>query len=630
MCGIAGLIDFKKLTSVSVLTEMTDALLHRGPNDSGYELHETENAQVGLGHRRLSILDLSSHGHQPMSYENVEIIFNGEVYNFKDIKAELQAEGYSFFSGSDTEVVLKAYHAWGIDCIAKFNGMFAIAVMDKTLNKLFLVRDRAGVKPLYWYHDNNGLFLFASELKSFHCNPRFKKQLNREGLALFLKYSYIPQPHTIYQSCYKLRAGHVLSIDLHDETFEEKSYWSVFDFYRLPKFDISEQEAIDSTEQLLISACNLRMIADVPVGVFLSGGYDSSVVAALVQSSRNEPIKTFTIGFNESAYNEANYAKQVSNHLGTDHIEYYCTPQDAREIIPMIPDVWDEPFADPSAIPTLLVSKLARKNVAVSLSADGGDEVFGGYSKYTGIQKKMSFFSSIPAILRPFTKHMLGNHFSHYVADRLGMFDSKDRFKRFEEMVDADPVGMLSIGSSIFSDMEINQLINHDVTMSDTQFNVRLGSDYLDELLAVDYATYQQDNILTKVDRATMAVSLEGREPLLDYRIVEHVSRIPNHFKIFNGEKKYLLKKIAHKYLPEHLMDRPKMGFGVPIFSWFKEDLRELLDYYLDENRLHKAGIFDPKPLMVLKRQYLEGRRVNIRKLWGILVFEMWRERWMM
>lgn len=629
MCGIAGLIDFKKLTSVAVLTEMTDALLHRGPNDSGYGLHEIENAQVGLGHRRLSILDLSVHGHQPMSYESIELVFNGEVYNFKEIKTELEGKGYLFSSGSDTEVVLKAYHAWGIDCIEKFNGMFAIAIMDKALGKLFLVRDRAGVKPLYWYHDNNGLFLFASELKSFHRNPRFKKELNKEGLALFLKYAYIPQPHTIYQNCHKLKAGHFLSLDLRKGTFEELAYWSVFDCYRLPKLDISEQEAIDSTEQLLTSACNLRMIADVPVGVFLSGGYDSSVVAALVQSSRKEPIKTFTIGFNESAYNEAHYARQVSNHLGTDHTEYYCTPQDAREIIPLIPEIWDEPFADPSAIPTLLVSKLARKDVTVSLSADGGDEVFGGYSKYTGIQKKMSFFSSIPSILQPVAKRILGNGASHYVANRLGMFDAKDRLKRFEEMIDADPISMLSIGSSIFSDSEIKQLINHDVTMSETQFNVRLGDDYLDELLSIDYATYQQDNILAKVDRATMAVGLEGREPLLDYRIVEHVSRIPNHFKIHNGEKKYLLKKIAHKYLPEQLMDRPKMGFGVPIFSWFKEDLRGLLDYYLDENRLLKAGIFDPQPLMVLKRHYLEGRRVNIRKLWGILVFEMWRERWM-
>jgi len=307
MCGIAGFVDFNKKSNLEILKNMTDVLHHRGPDDSGYKFDTLENAEIGLGHRRLSILDLTSHGHQPMGFEDIDIVYNGEVYNFAEIKVELAALGYSFESHSDTEVILKAYHKWGLEAVHKFNGMFAIALHDKRVSKLYLIRDRSGVKPLYYYYDDNQLF-FASELKSMHAHPSFKKEIDINSVALFLQLQYIPEPHSIFKSTYKLRAGHVLEIDLKSKKIEEKKYWDVIDFYNKPKLDISEDEAIKETETLLRSAFDYRMVSDVPVGIFLSGGYDSSVVTSIIQSQRSEKLKTFTIGFRENGFDEAPYA----------------------------------------------------------------------------------------------------------------------------------------------------------------------------------------------------------------------------------------------------------------------------------------------------------------------------------
>jgi len=393
MCGIAGLVDRNHSSSDEILKAITNSLYHRGPDDCGYLFKKFDNVQVGLGHRRLSVLDLSNHGHQPMVFAHLTMIYNGEVYNFKEIRTELECHGYNFESNSDTEVVLKAYHKWGMDSVNRFNGMFAMAILDSRRRILTLIRDRAGIKPLYWY-EKDGLFMFGSELKSFHQHPGFHKKLSLEGLTLYLQYGYVPQPNTIFESTYKLQGGHSLEIDLNSSEIKISKYWDVIDCYNRPKLNLTEREALEETERLLKSACEYRMVSDVPVGVFLSGGYDSSAVTALLQSERTEKLKTFSIGFYEDQFNEAHHAKKVAEHLGTDHTEYYCTQKDALNIIPKLPEIWDEPFADNSVIPTTLVSELAKEQVTVSLSADGGDELFGGYDKYIQAERCASWHLS--------------------------------------------------------------------------------------------------------------------------------------------------------------------------------------------------------------------------------------------
>lgn len=639
MCGIAGLVDFGRKTNLDTLKKMTDVLFHRGPDDGGYFFEGFEQSQVGLGHRRLSILDLSNHGHQPMAFGHLTMVYNGEVYNFKEIRVELEKQGYSFESQSDTEVILKAYHKWGIEAVHRFNGMFAIAIFDSQKQTLTLIRDRAGVKPLYWYQ-KDGLFLFASELKSFHEHPAFVKELNHDGLALFLQYGYIPQPHTIFNHTHKLQAGHSLELNIRPEgsapgvnnsTLNITKYWDVIDCYNQPKLDISEQEAMDETERLLKSACEYRMVSDVPVGMFLSGGYDSSAVTALLQSERTEKLKTFSIGFHEEKFNEAHLAKKVAEHLGTDHTEYYCTQKDALEILPKLPEIWDEPFADISVIPTTLVSKLAREKVTVSLSADGGDEVFGGYDKYVLAAYYYKLFNKLPVrklfakslILIPPEKtgfDFLIRNFSGKYQRGLSIMTSDSQSEAMQNM------------QKVFSDNELPGLVKFKMGKIQTCFDdvALLNGDLsdLDKMMAIDFKTYQLDDILTKVDRATMSVSLEGREPLLDHRLIEFVARLDSSLKIHCGNKKYLLKQITHKYLPKELMDRPKMGFGVPIVEWFSDELKHYLDYYFDPSLLEKQGLFNVDLLIKMKEQYLGGRKHYMRKLWTILVFQMWYERW--
>lgn len=628
MCGIAGLVDFSQKSNLDTLTSMTDVLFHRGPDDGGYLFENHENTQLGLGHRRLSILDLTNHGHQPMHFSHLSMIYNGEIYNFKEIRSELKKLGYIFESRSDTEVILKSYHQWGVEAIQRFNGMFSIAIFDRQKQTLTLIRDRAGVKPIFWYQ-KDGLFMFSSELKSFHQHPRFKKELSHEGLALFLQYGYIPQPSTIFKYTHKLKAGHYLVLNIKNEEINIKKYWDVIDCYNQPKLQISEKEALKETEYLLKSACEYRMVSDVPVGIFLSGGYDSSVVTALLQHERTEKLKTFSIGFHEERFNEAHHAKKVANYLGTDHTEYYCTQKDALEILPRLPEIWDEPFGDSSAIPTILVSQLARKQVTVSLSADGGDEVFGGYNKYTSIKNKLDIFSKIPTALLPLVKIILNSSITYYSASKTGMFDAAARLKRFSFMLDKNEKELLKINSQVFTQQDLDIILVKPCKSIETDFDSEINKNWLDNLLAIDFKTYQLDDILTKVDRATMSVSLEGREPLLDYRIVEFVSRLDPNLKIKNGDKKYLLKQITHKYLPKEIMDRPKMGFGVPIFDWFQDELKEYLLHYLDEKRINEAGIFNTKEIISLRDKYLNSQKTNITQLWFLLIFEMWKEKWM-
>lgn len=630
MCGIAGLIDFKGLSQLNQLEKMTDILFHRGPDDGGYFFERYENIQVGLGHRRLSILDLSTHGHQPMNFSHLTMVYNGEVYNFKEIRAELEQFGYSFESHSDTEVILKAYHKWGSDAVHRFNGMFAIAIFDSNEQKLILIRDRAGVKPLYFYQKDN-LFMFASELKSFHQHTDFIKEIDFDGLSLFLQYGYIPQPHTIFKYTKKLEAGHILELDVQQGEYSLRQYWDVIDCYNKPKIKITEQEALEETERLLRSACEYRMVADVPVGVFLSGGYDSSAVTALLQTERSERLKTFSIGFHDDRFNEAHHAKKVAEHLGTDHTEYYCTQKDAAEIFPKLADIWDEPFADNSVIPTTLVSQLAREKVTVSLSADGGDELFGGYDKYVQAAAMHTRLNSIPA------KKSIARALEFMRLDKIGL-DSlvpnfSGKYHKLLSLLDANSqTETMQHLQKTFSDAEIHNILKEPFLSVSTGFDdacklVTSLSD-LDKMLAIDFKTYQLDDILTKVDRATMSVGLEGREPLLDYRLIEFVSVLPSTLKVHNGNKKYLLKKITHKYLPKDIMERPKMGFNMPIISWLNDELRLYLEYYIDSKKIQRQGIFDVDFVIVLKNRFLSGDKNCIGRIWLILIFQMWYERW--
>ena len=624
MCGIAGFCDFSKKSNRQTVIKMTDVLHHRGPDDSGYSFYENDFASVGLGHRRLSILDLSKHGHQPMVFESLEIVYNGEVYNFKEIREELLKFDYTFESDSDTEVILKAYHKWGIKAVDKFNGMFAIAIYDNVSQKITFIRDRAGVKPFYYY-SNDGLFLFSSELKSFHENKAFKKEINLDSLALFLQLGYIPEPHSIFEYTYKLKAGYYLEVDMKTQKIDEIKYWDVIDFYNMPMLDISENEAILETEKILKSAFEYRMVSDVPVGVFLSGGYDSSVVTALLQSERTQKLKTFTIGFYEEKFNEAHHAKKVADHLGTEHTEYYCTQKEAIDIFPSICEIYDEPFGDTSAVPTILVSKIAREDVTVSLSADGADEIFGGYIKYVStIEKQSKIMSKIK---------MLGakniNNIARYI-QHSGIKKSNSLENMVSKFLYEDSLELQKIVPYFTTPVSNEKLIkNYRYKRVKTNFDdIDDFTSYVDginKMLAIDYKTYMSDNILHKVDRATMSVGLEGREPFLDQRIVEFVSRLPSDMKIKNGDKKWLLKEITHKYLPKEMMDRPKMGFGVPVDQWLKNELKDYVEEYISDKY---DTALDGKELEKIKKLFFLGR-VNSFTIWHILIFQMWYKRWM-
>jgi asparagine synthase (glutamine-hydrolysing) len=629
MCGIAGFVDFKKNSTVELLRSMTDAMLHRGPDDGGHEVYEAAQASIGFGQRRLSILDLSPLGHQPMHFGDLIVNFNGEIYNFKEIRQELVEKGYSFNSWSDTEVILKGYHCWGMDVVQKFIGMFAIALYDRAKEKLILIRDRAGIKPLYYFQDQD-MLLFASELKAFYQHPRFVKKIDVNSLALFLQYSYIPAPHCIFQNTFKLLPGHYLAIDLRTRAQELTKYWDVFDYYNKPKVDISDAEAISHTDSLLKSAYEYRMVADVPVGIFLSGGYDSSSVAALLQTGRTEKLKTFTIGFHEQEFNEAPEAKKIAEYLGTDHTEWYLTAKEAGGVLSRLPEIYDEPFADNSTVPTVLVSQLARQQVKVALSADGGDEIFGGYNKFNQAEK---YTTRMPA----FAQSLLSGAMSLINPEIIPYFNKQYNFStRYEKMKliwkSHDPVSAVKYISQYITESEVESFLGKPFERYPTFFEdgakLEHNDGVVNRLLAIDYKTFLVDNNLVKMDRATMSVSLEGREPMLDHRVIEFLATLPSSFKIRDGVNKWLLKEVVHKYIPKPMMERPKRPFIAPLMVWFREDLKEQLRYYLSEKCLAATGVFAAGPIIRLRDEYLAGKKVNYQKLWQVLMFQLWYDRW--
>ena len=622
MCGINGFCDFNKRLQKEDIEKANQSLQHRGPDDGETVVFQTLDAHIGLGHRRLSIIDLSSLGHQPMYSDDkqVAIILNGEVYNFTEIRGQLQKKGHRFISNSDTEVIIKAYQEYGMECVHQFIGMFAFAIYDKQMQKIFLCRDRAGVKPLYYYFAD-GCLLFASELKAFHQFPNFKKEIDDIAVSLYFKYGYIKAPYTIFKNTHKLLPGYFATLNIKNQSLELTQYWNVLDFYNKPIIKIDEQDALDQLETLCKSAFQYRMISDVPVGVFLSGGYDSSLLTAILQKNNTSKINTFTIGFNDEALNEANHAKIIAKYLGTNHNEYYCTTNEAQEIIPSLPFFYDEPFGDSSAIPTMLVSRFARQQVTVALSADGGDEIFAGYVRYDQLSSINKVQERLPYFVKKSAAKLL-----------VAMPGVSMRQRKVAALLtQKDLLTTSDLLSTHFLTTDLQQLLKtnslHGTPLNDDNSIPDYG--FINTLLAADYKVYMPDDILTKVDRATMSVGLEGREPLLDHRIIEWAAQLPVKLKYNNGDKKYLLKKLTHKYLPAEIMKRPKMGFGIPFGNWLKGNLKSLLLETLNEESLSKQPVLNKKYVLELLDDYLTGKIKDDWQIWLIFIFVLWWKEWM-
>jgi len=633
MCGIAGFIDFHKKSTTSNIQSMIEPLNHRGPDGEGVSLFKSKNAIIGFGHKRLSIIDLSQAGKQPMALNHLHITYNGEIYNYQEIKNELLELGHHFNGESDTEMILHAYTEWGIKAVERFIGMFAIALFDEKKQEVVFIRDRAGVKPLFYYQKND-LILFSSELKSFHEHPEFEKKLDLNAVAAYMQYGNVPTPHCIFKNCGKIKPGHYLKINLENKSQQEIQYWNVYDFYNQPKLNLSFPEAKIQTKELLKSAFNYRMVADVPVGVFLSGGYDSTTVSSLIQAESTARLKTFTIGVPDIGLNEAPYARDIAKHLDTDHTEINCTEQEAIEMIKDLPFFYDEPFADSSAIPTTLVSKAARKDVTVALSADGGDEIFGGYNRYDFMHRYGKTLNSIPKAVRKILVGAMGNISSEKIPVLKDKYNFHNRYEKLKTVLN-DPSEkeiMLSL-SQQFNDEQMKSVMKSEFTSLPTMFQSKeMLEDFkspLSYMMAIDFQTYMLDDILQKVDRATMTNSLEGREPMLDHRILEFAAQLPDEYKYQNGIKKRILREITHDYIPKELLDRPKMGFAIPIAKWLKNELRDHVEEYLNEDRIEKQGIFNWGFITKLKMDFYKGRKEYDSKLWYFLMFQMWYERWM-
>ncbi|HEV7783321.1 MAG TPA: asparagine synthase (glutamine-hydrolyzing) [Chitinophagaceae bacterium] len=632
MCGITGFIDFRKRSSEEVLKKMTATLAHRGPDGEGFLYSESDFAQAGLGHRRLSIIDLSAVAGQPMTYKQLHIVFNGEIFNYEEIRNELLAKGHSFVTKSDTEVILHAYEEWGLNAVDRFIGMFAFVIYDEGKQQLIAFRDRSGVKPFFYYWQN-GLFMFGSELKPFHQHSGFERKINIDAVAAFLQHGHVPAPHCIFDNTFKLHAAHYLVLDIEKQTLVTHQYWNVYDLYNRPKLKIDLPEALEETEKVLKKAFEYRMVSDVPVGVFLSGGYDSSCVTALLQEGRTEKIKTFTIGMDDTKFDESPYAKKVAQHLGTDHTEYHCTDDDAKSIIPSLSYYYDEPFADSSAIPTMLVSRLAREKVTVALSADAGDELFAGYIKYEIHLQHRAKLSKLPKGLSKAGHYMMKAVPVHAMPFVKNNHLFVNRYDRFAEMLKNPTFNMIyGLSGELFTKREIDNIFMNQIQKLETNYRVdKLKPEYYDPLtymMAVDYETYMVDDILQKVDRASMSVGLEGREPFLDQHIMDWVSLLPVGLKYHNGEKKYILKQLVHKYIPKEIMERPKMGFAIPINTWMKTSFKELIYTYLNDDFITRQGIFDKKSISRIVQGFYNGNHASPEKLWYLLIFQLWYKEW--
>ncbi|MBF0176877.1 MAG: asparagine synthase (glutamine-hydrolyzing) [Magnetococcales bacterium] len=643
MCGITGFWDLTAATSqaaqVNIVTRMTDTLTPRGPDDGGVWVDP--HSGMALGHRRLSIVDLSPLGHQPMvsaSGRSV-IAYNGEVFNFQEIRADLVAQGRSLRGHSDTEVLLEACEAWGVEqTISRCIGMFAFAFWDITEQRLTLVRDRLGIKPLYWGRLGRTIF-FGSQPKSFFPHPEWEPRIDRRAMAAFMAYSYVPAPASIYQGIGKLRPGRYCEINRQGEV-KEHTFWDLQKIIatscRTPRGG-SATEAVAELDLLLRDAVRRRMVADVPLGAFLSGGVDSSTVVALMQAQSQQPIKTFSIGFHEQGHNEAPFAREVARHLGTDHTELYVEPAHALDLVPGLPELYDEPFSDASQIPTYLVSALTRRQVTVALSGDGGDELFAGYTRYLMAARLRRIFQFLPSSLRRVVARGLCS-LPPSAWDRLTRLIPAasrptllgDKLHKLAEILALD--GVASIYPQLLSFWPLHQELVQGEREADPLPYTHSGLaglvDDTERMQLLDILTYLPDDILAKVDRASMAVALEARVPLLDHRVVEFAWRLPGEWKIRNGQSKWLLRQVLYRYVPPHLIERPKMGFGVPIDGWLRGPLRDWAEDLLDPQRMQDDGLLNPLPIRQRWREHLSGERNWQYSIWGVLMAQAWKRRW--
>ncbi len=617
-----------------ICRDMADSLHTRGPDDSG--VWSDPAAGVALGFRRLSIIDLSPLGHQPMISGNSRYVltYNGEVYNFRELRADLEAAGVSFRGHSDSEVVLEGFALWGLEAtVRRMIGMFALALWDREKRELHLARDRLGIKPLYWGRQGD-LYLFGSELKAFRQHPRFAAEIDRDSLASYMRFAYVPTPHSIYRGVRKLEPGTILTLADGREP-KAQTYWCMADVVRQGRaepLDIGDAEAVDRLDDLLRDAVGRRMVADVPLGAFLSGGIDSSTVVALMQAQSNRPVRSFSIGFHEADFDEAVHAKAVAGHLDTDHTELYVSPERARSVIPMLPRIYDEPFADSSQIPTFLVSELARRHVTVSLSGDGGDELFAGYNRYVLASQIWSSIGWAPAGMRCGVAHALRllspeswSRLFSVLPHRLRPAQAGDKIHKLARVLGAGPDDVYRRLVSQWDppDRLVPNAREHKGALFDGHAD-NLLPDQLGRMQYLDSITYLPDDILTKVDRASMAVSLEARVPLLDHRVVEFVWRLPKQFKMRNGQTKWLLRRVLDRYVPRNLIERPKMGFGVPIDAWLRGPLRDWAESLLDETRLRQEGFLDPAPIRLSWQEHCSGIRNWHYPLWTVLMFQAW------
>ncbi len=649
MCGLTGFLDnrgaFSAEEAGALVARMQQTMFLRGPDDGGEWVDS--DAGVALGFRRLAILDLSPAGHQPMASasERYVIVFNGEVYNSERLRRELSEAGFSpdFRGHSDTEVMLACFEAWGVEeAVKKFIGMFAIALWDKQQRTLHLIRDRLGVKPLYYGLFGNTL-LFGSELKPFRAHPAFKREVDRDALTLLLRHNYIPAPYSVYKGVRKLLPGTILTIPSGaDRVLEPVAYWSakeVAEYGVANQFKGGDEEAIEQLDRLLKDAVGLRMVADVPLGVFLSGGIDSSTVAALMQAQSSRPVKTFTIGFYEEGYDEAKQAKEISKILGTEHTELYVTQEEAMKAIPLLPTFYDEPFSDSSQIPTYLVSKLARQSVTVSLSGDGGDELFGGYTRYFQGNSIWGRLKGFPTPIRSIAGSVIGKippdawnaayrAVSPLIPSKMRQSHPGDKIVKLAEIIPSvsqDEMYLKLVSHWKNPASVVKNGIEPPTVLTDRKQWAQLD-DFTQRMMFLDTVSYLPDDILAKVDRASMGVSLEAREPLLDHRLAEFAWQLPMKMKIREGQGKWALRQVLYRYVSKEIMDRPKMGFGIPLGDWLRRDLRDWAEALLDEKRLLDEGFFNPEPIRMKWKQHLSGNMNWQAYLWNILMFQMWLE----
>ncbi|MFH0787166.1 MAG: asparagine synthase (glutamine-hydrolyzing) [Pseudomonadota bacterium] len=651
MCRITGFWDPQDAPWAKreeTIKAMRDSMTYGGPDDAGFFLDQKSG--LALGHRRLAILDLSPLGHQPMFSVSGRfgLVYNGEVYNYRTLAKELESRGRVFKGTSDSEVILEAIEEWGIEkAVGRCVGMFALAVWDSREKILLLVRDRLGIKPLYygWINDT---FVFASELKAFRAYPGFSPSVDREVLGLFFRHNYIPAPYSIYKNIWKLMPGQILTLNqtgLETKQFAFSTYWSAGEIIQKGKgnpYRGSLVEAQEELEALLTDAIQLRLVSDVPLGAFLSGGIDSSTVVSLMQARSNTLVRTFSIGFDMPAYNEAPFAKAVADHLGTDHTELYVTEKEAQGMIPLLPTIYDEPFADSSQIPTYILSKLTKQYVTVSLSGDGGDELFAGYDRYAWgkeIWQKMGWmpdwmkksFRTLLLSVSPSKWDVIFSKFSSWLPTALQTYRPGDRVHKLADSFlfhNRRELYQWLVSHWREPMSLVNGMDQEPSTVFDIQGNQFFPDDFIQEMQYLDLVSYLPDDILTKVDRASMAVALEARVPLLDHRVVEFAWRLPLEYKLHDGKGKWILRRVLDKYVPEKMVERPKMGFGIPIDSWLRGPLKEWAEDLLSENRLKREGFINHEMVRLKWQEHLSGKRNWQYLLWDVLMWEAWLDTW--